>query len=359
MIAIVGAGPVGCYLGHLLAKHDKDVIIYEEHAAIGKPMQCTGLVTKEITKFIKLKKKFLVNRLNTAKICSYNNDVEINIDEYVLDRVKFDRHLADLAAKSGAKIVLGAKVIDIGKNNILIKNKKGNIRVKADIIIGADGPNSIVAKKINNFKNKSYIGLQARIKGNFKPNKYITYFGKTCPGFFAWIVPESKKTARVGLACKKEVKTYFDRFLKSLNLNNKDIIDRNAGLIPVYEKKLKIEEGNIYLVGDAAGQVKATTGGGLIFGLKAAKVLADCIINKKRYSKALKKINKNLSIHLMIRNLLNKFDDKDFSYLIKLVKGKKVKNVLKKSSREYPSKLMLKLLLNQPKFLLFAKKILF
>ena len=113
------------------------------------------------------------------------------------------------------------------------------------------------------------------------------------------------------------------------------------------------------MVGDAATQVKATTGGGLVFGLKSAKILANSIINKKKYKKQLKKINKELKNHLILRNILNKFKDKDYSYLIKLTKQKKIQKILSNSSREYPSKLLLKLLINEPRFLLFAKKILF
>ncbi|MBW2977995.1 geranylgeranyl reductase family protein [Candidatus Woesearchaeota archaeon] len=357
MIVIVGAGPVGCFLGYLLAKEGRNVAIYEEHAIIGKPIQCTGLVTKELSSVVKLKKEFILNRLNIARVCSYNNSVEVGINEYVLDRVKFDKHLADLAVKSGAKIIHGAKVIDIGKNEIFIKSKKGKVRVKADIIIGADGPNSIIAKKINKIKRRNYVGLQARIKGNFDDNQHITYFGDVCPGFFAWVVPESKKIARIGLACEKDVKGCFDRLLKKLKINNNDIINKQAGLMPLYDKKLKVQERGMYLVGDAATQVKATTGGGLVFGLKAAKILADCIINGKDYTKRLKKLNKELSIHLKIRSILNRFNDKDFSYLIKLVRGEKVQSVLKNSNREYPSKLMLKLLFNEPRFLFFMKKL--
>ena len=52
MIAIVGAGPAGSYLGHLLAKEGKDVCIFEEHSRIGSPVQCTGIVTHSIEKFL-------------------------------------------------------------------------------------------------------------------------------------------------------------------------------------------------------------------------------------------------------------------------------------------------------------------
>jgi len=359
MIVIVGGGPVGCFLGYLLAKAGKKVSIYEEHSSIGKPIQCTGIVTKELANIIQFKKDFLINKLNKAEIYSYNNQIQIKVEEYVLDRSRFDQHLANLAVKNGTRLFLNTKVIEINKNQITIKDKKGIKKIKADIIIGADGPNSIVSKKINNIKKENYIGLQARVKGNFESDKYKTYFGSNYPEFFAWVVPESKNMARIGLASKNNVKYRFNRFLKKLKVKNKDIIDKQAGLIPIYNKRIKVQKENTYLIGDAASQVKATTGGGLVFGLKSAKILADCIIKKKNYEKALKSINRELYIHLFIRNILNKFNDKDFSNLIKLMNKEKIKKILKQSSREYPSKLMIKLLLIEPRFILFARKILF
>jgi geranylgeranyl reductase family protein len=357
MISIIGAGPVGCFLGSLLAEQGKDVSIYEEHAVIGKPMQCTGIVTKELAGILPVKKDLIINRLNTVRVHSYNNHTDIKVNEFVLDRIKFDQYLADLAVKNGAKLFLSHKVVGIKKDILTVKNK-GNIKkVKSEVIIGADGPDSIVSKRIDNVKPEYYLGLQARVRGNFNPAAYEAYFGSICPDFFAWIVPESKTIARIGLASKNNTNVYFDKFLKKLKIKN--IINKQAGLIPMYNKKIRVQKENMYLVGDAAAQVKATTGGGLVFGLKAAKILAGCIINKEDYGKNLKKINRELYLHLLMRRILNRFKDKDYSSLIRLVDNKKIQNTLKNSNREYPLKLMFKLLLNEPKFLLFAKKILF
>ena len=110
----------------------------------------------------------------------------------------------------------------------------------------------------------------------------------------------------------------------SKGVKEEEIIDYQAGLIPIYDKKSVINRGNVYLVGDAAGQVKATTGGGLVPGLKAAKILADCLINKKDYQKEIKKLNKKLWLHLKLREILNKFSNKDYDNLVKLMKKKKI-----------------------------------
>ena len=107
---------------------------------------------------------------------------------------------------------------------------------------------------------------------------------------------------------------------------------------------------------DAATQVKATTGGGIIPSLKAAQTLCDCIINNKNYEKELKKHSgRELLLHLKIRNILNKFSDNDYDHLLKLMSQEKVKKILKKYDRDTPIPLVLNLLLREPRFLLFSR----
>ena len=72
MISIIGAGPSGNYLAYLLAKKNEDVHIYEDHKEIGVPIQCTGIITPELETIIPIKKSFLTNKINQARIYSPN-----------------------------------------------------------------------------------------------------------------------------------------------------------------------------------------------------------------------------------------------------------------------------------------------
>ena len=358
MIIIIGAGPVGCFLGGILAKAGKEVAVYEEHSSVGEPVQCTGIVTEELGKIIKLDEKFIVNRVEKVRVYSKNRKVEIPIRDVVLDRAKFDRYLAEKAQEYGANIYLEHKFLGIRGNNAVLADKNNNIvKVEAEAIIGADGPLSDVAKANLMFGNKKfYFGIQARIKGEFEEKCYEVYFGSICPGFFAWILPESKKVARVGVAAKNNTKDVFKRFLSVKGIEDKQIIDFQAGLIPIFDKN-DIQKGNVYLVGDAAGHVKATTGGGLVYGLKAAKKLADCILNRRDYKKELKKLEKELWIHLKLRRMLDKFSDKDYNKLLKLMGDRKIKSILEEENRDKPGKVVFKAILAKPSFLQYIMKI--
>lgn len=357
MITIIGAGPVGCYTGYLLAKAGEDVQIFEEHERIGVPVQCTGITTTALAEVIELRKDFILNKLKGVRVFSKKGYAEIKSEEIVLDRERFDRYLAEKAMDEGVEIFLNHRFINKKSDLIEIKNKENNKtkNIRTDKLIGADGPLSAVARASKMYgKRDFYLGMQARVKierGNF----YEVFFGSACPNFFAWIVPENDSVARVGLATKSYTKFYFSNFLNRMKTNK--IMDKQAGLIPIFNPKNKIEKSNVYLVGDAAGQVKATTGGGIVPGLASAKILVDCVLNKKSYEKEFKKgVGRELSLNLKLRRVLNRFNDRDYDYLIDLINKKKVKDILNKYNRDYPSKLLFKLLINEPRFLYFIKR---
>jgi len=359
MITIIGAGPVGSYSAYLLAKKGFDVKVFEEHKVIGKPVQCAGIVSSEFSKVIGLDDKFILNKLNKVKVVSKHKSIILDIEDYVIDREKFDKEIAKKAKKAGAKFYLNKKYLGISNNNVVFADKKNKfIKVKTDKLIGADGPLSDVAKSNSMFsKRKFYVGMQARVRGKFDADTYEVYLGSICPGFFAWVVPESKNIARIGVACKKEVFQSFSEFLEIKNIKKKNIISKQAGLIPIWNKGIIIQENEIYLIGDAAAQVKATTGGGLVPGLKAAKLLVDCIANNKDYKKESRKINKELSTHLKIRKILDVFSNKDYDELIKILHNKRVKRVLKYYNRDMAAILAFKLILAEPKFLRYLVRI--
>ncbi len=358
MIVIIGAGPIGCFLGGLLAKKGKNVAIYEKKAEIGKPIQCTGIITPEIKKILNLKKEFIANKTSKIKIFSKNQKLTLPVNDIVINREKFDKYLAKKAKKNGAKIYLNHKYLGIRNNNAVVADKDNKIQeLESEYIIGADGPLSEVAKSNKMFgKREFYFGVQARIKGNYDLGLYQVYLGSLCKDFFAWIVPESEKVARVGIASRKDSKDKFNKFLKNKNILKKNIIEHQAGLIPIFDKKIKVNEENIYLVGDAAAQLKATTGGGLVPGLKGAKILADCLVNKKDYKKELKKLNRKLKLHLKIRQVLNNFSDKDYNDLLKKLNNPKIKQIMNKYSRDNPKKLILGILLKKPSVLKYTTK---
>jgi digeranylgeranylglycerophospholipid reductase len=359
MITVIGAGPAGSYLAYLLAKRGNDVTIVEEHEKIGSPVQCTGIVTGSIEKFVKLPNNIIANRCSKVAIVSKNEKIIAETDEIVMWRNKFDEFLANMAIDAGAKILTNHQFISLeGKNKIKIKNKNNNeIKgIETDYIIGSDGPSSAVAKAAGmNSNSKFYIGMQAKVKLKSDVEAFETHFGTDFPNFFGWVVPESEETVRLGLGAFSNTKDHFYKFLEA-KTGNKEVLCWESGIIPLYNPKKILQKDNVYLIGDAATQVKATTGGGIIPSLKAAATLCNCITDNKDYIEEFKKQSgKELALHLKIRNTLNKFSDNDYDKLLGLMNQEKVKKILKKYDRDNPIPLVTNLLLKEPRFLLFSK----
>jgi geranylgeranyl reductase family protein len=362
MISIIGAGPCGSHAAYLLAKAGLEVSVFEEHKNIGEPVQCTGITTPALGKIIDLKRDFVANTINKTRIYAPNKEfIEIKIRENtILNRKSFDAHLAKKAKKQGARLFLKHKFLSFKRKreNIIIKvkdNKNRVKQVKANILIGADGPLSSVAKSAGMFRERRFfIGLQSVIE---EANNNIVEFYPLRQGM-AWVVPESKGMVRAGIAVKENMRNNYTHFMKNRfgRHYRKSVKSQQAGLIPIYNPRLATQKQSIFLVGDAATQVKATSLGGIVPGLMAAQALAKSIIRYESYERNWKRtIGRELWLHLKIRNILDNFSDGDYNKLIKLCNNKKIKNILGKYDREYPSKILFRMLLAEPRLMYFGK----
>lgn len=360
-IAIVGAGPVGSYAAYLLSKKGFKVRLFDKKKSsqIGSPIQCTGLLTSELKKFLPLDKNFIINTFSRIQISSPDQQqITLNKTEYLVDRQKFDQYILNLALKKGTTFYPEHSLVEIkpdgqNKHTLIFQHKKNLKSFFPDVIIGADGPLSLLYQYLNPRKKKVfYYGFQAIINGKFNPDTYKVLFGReTCPKLFAWLVPESKTRARVGLAALKRPSVYFINLLKTLNVKQKDILQKQAGIIPLFDPEVKTQHKNIFLLGDAASQVKATTLGGILPGFKAAVNIMHYLTKQKKPFQN----HQNLKRHLLIRRTLNRFSDQDYNKLIRLLSKTKTKKILETHSRENPKKLIKKILLTEPRLLLFAK----
>ncbi|MFH1276609.1 MAG: NAD(P)/FAD-dependent oxidoreductase [Candidatus Woesearchaeota archaeon] len=361
-IVIIGAGPVGCYAGHLLAKKHQ-VEIYENHPNIGLPIQCTGILTSDFDKFNLSLNDCLVNTITQIEAISPNQQiVKVKQKDYIVCRKKFDNYLGSLAIKSGAKIFLNHVFIRKEGNNLIIRDLLDDKEkeIEADIIIAADGPLSLTAKAFGLFNEtrSNYYGIQAIVEGNFENNVTKTYFGNDiCPGFFVWVVPESSQRARIGLYTEKNSKQYFDQFMKDHFSEGFKVVETQAGIIPIFNPQQKLKKANCYVIGDASSYVKATTGGGIIPGMKQAQILADCLDNDKDFEQEVKNngLRKKMLLHLYVSKMMKKFSDNDWDKLFRYFNQDKVKKVLSKYTRDNPLPLLWNVLIREPRFLYFFK----
>ena len=321
MIAVIGGGPAGSYFSSLM---NKDVTIFEEHERIGRPVACTGIITSAIMDLVNLDENVIVNYLDKVRVIGWNKETEFKLKdgEIVVDREKFDKFLAERAVENGVKFKLNHRFIGCKNNTALFKNKNSVLKYKYDSLVGADGPGSLVARENNLMLGRKYwVGKQYKIKMKCNKNEFIVFFGEI-PDFFGWIVPENSEYARVGVASEKFSGKYFSLLAKRLGLRERDFIECQSGLIPQYNPGMKTSRGDVYLIGDAAGHVKATTGGGIVYGMRGAKCLANALTNNKDYEKLWRKdFGRELWFHLKVRKFLNKLDKKGYDELVSRLKG--------------------------------------
>jgi len=342
-IIIVGVGPVGCKVGELTAKEGFDVLILEEHPEIGEPVQCAGLVSHRIFELSKVSRKVVVNKVRKARFYCSNNYMELKSKKsvYVIDRKKFDKEMVKKAESAGAKIKTSTRFLGYKREKLLrVKTNKGIFRTK--LLVGADGPNSTVAKTARiKLPDTKLTGVQTTIKSNYNPNTVELWFdSEISPEFFGWVIPENKNWARVGLATKKNVVKCLDNFfLKKFNrkVKCKKIL---AGTIR-YGLIDNSVSNRILLVGDAAAQVKPFSGGGLIYGLIGAEMAAQaCIksLKEENYKKEFLEENYDdiwkeklawpIRKGLFMNKMIHSFNDWQLSLLFSLIKEGKLTGVL-------------------------------
>jgi len=287
-VAIVGGGPIGGHVAERIAEKNYKVAVFEKNKQIGIPLNCAGLITPKVFEFLDFKKELVLqNKIKGANIHSPSDHILTiggnKTHALVIDRTKFDKEIINKAEEKGANIFIGSKVLSVQRNksHIELKTSQKN-DVKCKLLIGADGPYSMVRDRFLFSEPAEFLrGVGAEVTDvSLDPNFVEIFVGKSvAPGFFAWIIPTNKDgtKARIGLCVDEKApnspKHYFTNFLKNKQTSKflKDVkITKNiGGIVPLGMLK-KTCQNNVMLVGDAAAQVKSTSGGGIYPGLLCA-----------------------------------------------------------------------------------------
>ena len=308
-ILIVGAGPIGCYVGRLLALAGFDVLICDKRESLLREKCCTGLVTRRVFEFVDVE-PFVLNKFSKARLICGDLSNSLRVDDYLIDRKRFDFFMLREAVDVGARIFLRHEFAGIKDGKALFLNNGRLVSYAFDCLIGADGVNSGVAKMLG-VKRRFFYALQGKVFGEFNLSEYGVYFGDFAPDFFGWIVPENSKIARIGMATRCDLKERFRKFLSMIGYRIDDLTELKFGMIPIYAgQRCEFEIGKgkkVYLVGDAACQVKNTTGGGIVPGLWAGRMLVEAVKEGKGYERLLKEkgIRRFLRRHALVRKLID------------------------------------------------------
>jgi digeranylgeranylglycerophospholipid reductase len=314
-IGIVGAGIAGCYTGQLLKKKGITPIIFEEHPEIGTPIQCAGLIGRETVEssYLPFPHQAIIRRIDGARFFLGRDSFEIERSRaaYVIDRKALDRHFA-----TGLPVHTQEKVTEIAFNTHiqLTTNKKEYL---FNVLLGCDGPFSLVRKEAFSFSATFYPGAQF-IVNRSPEDDFVELHIK--PPFFFWVIPETEETTRIGFVGPHPVHQ-LTRFMEQKTMKG-TIIEKHAGIIPVGHGS--IAQKTIALIGDAACQVKPLTGGGIFYSMKAAEIAASCIHDLTLYQKKWDiTFGKEIKIGLRLRKIYENMNEKNLNRIFNVFKKNK------------------------------------
>jgi len=353
-VVVVGAGPAGSMAAYSAAKGGASVLMLDRRRELGVPVQCGEALAEDVLKELKIEPdpSWAVRRTNSVKIVSPSG-IEVRISErkvtgkvgYILNRKVFDKYLATMAAKAGADVMVGTYVDGlISENGKLIgirgKTLEGRLNVKARVVIGADGVGSRVARwaglnttlKLNDIETCAQFQM---VGVDFESPDMMEFYisSKIAPGGYAWVFPKGDDFANVGLgvlgsSAKRRPIEYLQDFVANKpGLAKGKVIEINGGGVPVGGPAKKTVKDNVIIVGDAARQVNALTGGGIdsamragcIAGEVAAKAVSDGDTSEKRLNEYEKRwreqMGKRLERYLKAKNVLLSLEDEELDRL--------------------------------------------
>lgn len=363
---VVGGGPCGSFAAWTMAKLGAKVAVFEEHKEIGLPSHCAGHVSLNGLKRLglRLSHKVFENEISGAVFHSPSG-LEFRVKRStpvtcVLNRELLDKHLAKLAMNAGAQYFTGVRVNSLVSKSgaiagVSVSRKEAKETVTSDIVIDAEGCSALLLKRAGlQTLDWSMVvnAIQAEVNQVEDVNIDMAevYLGrKYAPAFFAWIIPRKGGSAKVGLATETgDPREYLRRFMHehptaSRKLTKSKIISLSMHPISLGGAIPRTYANGLLVVGDAASQVKPTTGGGIVFGLLCAKtageVAYEAVENRdfsarflSRYQLQWKRLmGFDLAVMLKLRRLLNRLSDDEMDKIISLCRRLEVNRVLEEA----------------------------
>ena len=297
---VVGGGPVGSYTALNLAKLGVKTTVFEEHSTIGFPSHCAGHISIRSLRSMglyPLPKRIVENTFCAANFHSpLGSKFSIKLScpvTLALNRAMFDQFLANQAQNAGANFVLSSSVQSLLVTDGSVKGVKirhtdsSEVKVYSKIVLDAEGVSSRLLRQagLQGLKNSGLVyAVEAEVDTaqDVELDTVEVYFGKAyAPGFYGWLIPRPDGSAKVGLATKYgDPREYLKRLMFKHPVASKQLSKSNITKVGYHAITLggpinKSYADGFLAVGDCASQVKPTTGGGVIFGLKAAKAASE------------------------------------------------------------------------------------
>ncbi|WP_455277671.1 geranylgeranyl reductase family protein [[Eubacterium] cellulosolvens] len=344
-VLVVGGGPAGLIFAEKVSRKGIPVTLFEEHSDIGIPSHCAGLLSiKGLERIGIIPSSECIENSIKGAIFHSPKDITFKVESekslaYVINRVKFDQSLARSAKEKGVRIQLSRRIVDlskIGERIVGCLDNEDN-EMKSRITVSAEGINGHLIKRAGlETLKKSHIlpAVQFEMCNvNLERDLAHIFLGKRySTNFFTWIIPTGKDSARVGLASlNQNIVNRLDQFVKE-NLKTAVKVSTKAGHIYTGGPIRKTCCEGFLAIGDVCGQIKPTTGGGVILGGLCASIAAEAVLKiyenidltypllREYYERKWRnQLQRQFNSMLFSRRILNSLTDHTVDHIFKLI----------------------------------------
>ena len=351
---VIGAGPSGSVCATLLARAGLDVLVLEEHAAAGEFVNCTGIIGAEAFDLLDLPREPILAALGPLTFVApsghrFRYDPGKPLAQ-VVSRKLFDSALAERAMAAGARFRFGirARTLHVGAEAATVGFGPDVEPLHARVAVIATGFGTNLPQQV---------GLKGPPRIIYGPQTEVSmaglqdtevYLGKVvAPESFAWVVPVGPTTARIGMTVTKHAPYYFDQFMRSAHIRPRLLTDRwTMKLSPVPLGRIpRSYADRVLVVGEAAGQVKTTTQGGIYYGMLCATMAARTLqkaFAQRDWSAGLlrgyerewhRKIGPELRIGEHLRTLFARLTDEQIDAVVELGTKRDVVELVRRLAR--------------------------
>jgi flavin-dependent dehydrogenase len=361
-VVVVGGSAAGLYTAARVAQGGRAVRVLESRPTLD-PTSRTLIVTDHFRKQVNgAARASILNEIRRFELFTNGRSavVPLKRPDLIIERSRLIRALAQEAGEAGARFEYDTRFLGLSPNgsglHVQVDQAGRREEFYAESVVGADGASSRVARASGWPAVETVPLVQALIKlpKDCPPDTTRVWFVPDDTPYFYWLIPESAERAALGVIGEhgRDTKRCFDRFLEKKGF---EPLEWQGARIPVYRRWVNVQRtvGNsdVYLVGDAAAQVKVSTIGGIVTGFRGARGVADAILRKGPGE--LLALRRELATHWLVRRALHHFRQDDYCRLVDMLNDS-ARESLGEINRDESTRLLWNVVRRQPRLALLG-----